>query len=285
MFLFVGIGAGAVLLVCLFQLRAARTLEQAVPWGAVAGQVGKFFPIAIIGLFGTGAYMTRSTSGRGARRWIDIAIVALVVLAVQGAGIGERAGHKLKAALMANGPGPLGPEARRAALSPGLWVVEFSNLGIVFGVVWNMTQKPSFGESLAAVLIGYAVGAVSALLIIRSSQEELVATAERRRLTPQRDGNSRHAARWPSSAAAGCVSAGSSTGHRSIATGQRGWKRQPVGIAHRVRRLAAAGSGRCCRSRGSRRGTTESSALRVRVLRVPDDLRAPALPRRCGRGT
>ena len=177
MFLFVGIGAGAVLLVCLFQLRAARTLEQAVPWGAVAGQVGKFFPIAIIGLFGTGAYMTQHF-WTWSTRWIDIAIVALVVLAVQGAGIGERAGHKLKAALMANGPGPLGPEARRAALSPGLWVVEFSNLGIVFGVVWNMTQKPGFGESLAAVLIGYAVGAVAALLIIRSSQEELAPAAE-----------------------------------------------------------------------------------------------------------
>jgi hypothetical protein len=177
MFLFVGIGAAAVLLVCLMQLRAARTLEQAVPWGAVAGQVGKFFPIAIIGLFGTGAYMTQHF-WTWSTRWIDIAIVALVVLAVQGAGIGERAGHKLKAALMANGPGPLGPEARRAALSPGLWVVEFSNLGIVFGVVWNMTQKPGFGESLAAVLIGYAAGAVSALLIIRSSVEELAPAAE-----------------------------------------------------------------------------------------------------------
>ena len=97
---------------------------------------------------------------------------------MQGAGIAERTAHKLKAALMANGPGPLGPEARRLALSPGLWVVEFSNLGIVFGVVWNMTVKPGFGESLDAVLVGYAVGAVTALLIIRSSQEELVATGE-----------------------------------------------------------------------------------------------------------
>ena len=35
--LFVGIGAGSVLLTCLFQLRAARTLEQAVPWGIVSG--------------------------------------------------------------------------------------------------------------------------------------------------------------------------------------------------------------------------------------------------------
>jgi hypothetical protein len=56
--LFIGIGAGSVLLVCLLQLRAARTLADAVPWGMVAGKTGRVFPIAILGLFATGAYMT-----------------------------------------------------------------------------------------------------------------------------------------------------------------------------------------------------------------------------------
>jgi hypothetical protein len=172
--LFVGIGAGAVLLACLLKLRAARTLEQAVPWGMMAGKVGKFFPIAILGLFGTGAYLTSETTfpWTWSTRWIEVGIAALVVLTIQGAGIAERTGHKLGAALQANGPGPLGPEARRMALHPGLWVVEFSNLGIVFGVVWNMTEKPGLGESLAAVLVGYAVGAVLALLATRSAKEE-----------------------------------------------------------------------------------------------------------------
>jgi hypothetical protein len=175
--LFVGIGAGSVLLACLLQLRAARTVEQAAPWGIMAGKVGKLFPVAILGLFGTGAYMT-SDVWTWSTGWIEIGIAALVVLTVQGAGIAERTGHKLGAALRANGPGPLGPEARRMALHPGLWVVEFSNLGIVFGVVWNMTQKPGLGESIAAVVIGYAVGAVLALLITRSAQEELGAATE-----------------------------------------------------------------------------------------------------------
>jgi hypothetical protein len=170
--LFVGIGAGAVLLACLLQLRAARTVEQAAPWGTMAGKVGKFFPVAILGLFGTGAYMT-SDFWTWSTRWIDVAIAALVVLTVQGAGIAERTGHKLGAALQANGPGPLGAEARRMTLHPGLWVVEFSNLGLVFGVVWNMTEKPGLGGSLAAALGGYAVGAVLALLVTRSTKEEL----------------------------------------------------------------------------------------------------------------
>ena len=178
--LFVGIGAGSVLLACLLQLRAARTVEQAGPWGMMAGKMGKLFPIAIIGLFATGAYMTSTSVSpwSWSTRWIDVGIAALVVLTVQGAGIAERTGHKLGAALQANGPGPLGPEARRMTLHPGLWVVEFSNLGIVFGVVWNMTLKPGLGESIAAVLIGYAVGAGLALLLTRSGQEELASAGE-----------------------------------------------------------------------------------------------------------
>jgi hypothetical protein len=175
--LFIGIGAALVLLACLLQLRAARTVEQAVPWGVTAGKLGKLFPVAILGLFATGAYMT-SHSWTWSTRWIDVAIAALVVLLVQGAAIAEPAGHKLGTALQANGPGPLGPEARRMALHPGLWVVEFSNLGIVFGVVWNMTQKPGLGESLAAVLVGYAVGAVLALLVTRSAKEPLATASE-----------------------------------------------------------------------------------------------------------
>jgi hypothetical protein len=178
--LFVGIGAAAVLLVCLFQLRAARTLEQAGPWGMMAGKVGKFFPVAILGLFGTGAYMTSETTfpWTWSTRWIDVGIAVLVVLFAQGFGIAERTGHKLGAAMQANGPGPLGPECRRLALHPGLWVVEFTNIGLVLGVVWNMTQKPGLGESLAAVLVGYAVGAALALLVTRSPQEELASAGE-----------------------------------------------------------------------------------------------------------
>jgi hypothetical protein len=175
--LFVGIGAGSVLLTCLLQLRAARTVEQAVPWGMTAGKVGRFFPIAIVGLFGSGAYMTSHFWTWGTS-WIDLGIVALVVLLAQGAGIAESTGKKLGEALRANGPGPLGPEARRMTLHPGLWVVEFSNLGIVFGVVWNMTEKPGLGGSLAAVLVGYAVGATLALVVTRSAQEELAAAPE-----------------------------------------------------------------------------------------------------------
>ena len=175
--LFVGIGAGSVLLTCLFQLRTARTLEAAVPWGMVSGKVAKLFPVAILGLFLTGAYMTHKF-WTWSTPWIDVAIAVLVLLGVQGGGIAEHTAKKLQAAMMANGPGPLGPEARRMTRHPGLWVVELSNLGLVFAVVWNMTEKPGWGGSLASVVVGYAVGAGLALVLRRAPQDELAAAAE-----------------------------------------------------------------------------------------------------------
>jgi hypothetical protein len=155
----VGIGAAAVLLVCLIQLRAAETLEAAVPWGVVAGATEKAFPIAIVGLFGSGAYMTSHlwTWGTG---WIDVAIAGLVYISLNGPLVGGRTAHKLKHALGQNGPGPLSAETRRVARHPGLWIAELTNIGVVLAIIWNMTEKPGTGTAVVAVIVGLAVGAL-----------------------------------------------------------------------------------------------------------------------------
>ena len=175
--LFVGVGAGSVLLVCLFQLRAAQTLADAVPWGAVAGKTERAFPIAILGLFGTGAYMT-SDVWTWSTGWIDASIVGLVVIAIQGPLIAERAGHRLAQTLMTNGPGPLSDDARKMTRHPGLWVVEFTNVALVLGIVWNMTQKPSTATAIMCLLIAYAVGLGVALRFMRAPADASVVVTE-----------------------------------------------------------------------------------------------------------
>ena len=167
--IFVGLGAASILLVCLIQLRAAQTLMDAVPWGVVAGKVTKAFPIAVLGLFVTGAYMT-SHLWTWSTGWIDVSIGALALVALQGPLIAERSSHKLKHALQENGPGPLGEHARRMARHPGLWHTELTNICLVLATVWNMTQKPSTASALAAVLIAYAVGALAAYPLTRPAQ-------------------------------------------------------------------------------------------------------------------
>jgi hypothetical protein len=173
----IGLAAGGILLVCLIQLRAATTLEQAAPFGAIAGKVEKAFPVAILGLFATGAYMT-SDVWTWSTSWIDVAIAGLVVLGLQGPLLGGRAGHRLEHALMENGPGPLSQAARRAARHPHLWWTELANLGIVFGVIWNMTHKAGWTEAIVAVLAGYAVGAVLSLPISSLPETEAAPATE-----------------------------------------------------------------------------------------------------------
>src|SRR3954469_19594162 len=174
--LFVGIGAASVLIVCLFQLRGARELTDAIPWGMVAGKIARLFPIAILGLFASGAYMTSDvwTWDSG---WIVVGIVALVVLGIQGPVIAERSGKKLERGLRENGPGPLGEHARRMTRYWGLWMIEFSAIGLVLGVVWNMTTKPGTGGAIAAAVIGYAVGAGVGHLFSRAGAEQPVAAS------------------------------------------------------------------------------------------------------------
>jgi len=169
--LLIGIGLASVLVVCLFQLRGARELMDAVPWGRVAGKTGRLFPIAILGLFASGAYMTNDVWSWDTG-WILVGIAALVVLGIQGPVIAERSGKKLEHALRENGPGPLGEHARRMTRYPGLWVVEFSSVGLVLSVVWNMTVKPGAWSAIAAAVIGYGVGAGIGYLFTRSPAPE-----------------------------------------------------------------------------------------------------------------
>jgi hypothetical protein len=168
---FIGVGAASVLVACLLQLRAAKTLDEAVPWAVVAGKTEHAFPIAILGLFGAGAYMT-SDLWTWSTGWIAVSLAGLVLLALQGPLVGGRAGKQLKQALQDNGPGALGEQARRMTRHPGLWLTEFANIGVFLGIVWNMTQKPGTGESIAAVVIGYAVGAIVATRLMRAPAPE-----------------------------------------------------------------------------------------------------------------
>jgi hypothetical protein len=175
--LFIGIGAASILLVCTYQLRSAQTLADAIPFGRIAGKLGRVFPIAIIGLFATGAYMTSKiwTWDTG---WIWVSIVGLAVVTLQGPLVAERTAHKLGAALQENGPGPLGEDARRMTRHPGLWIPEYTNLALVLGIVWNMTQKPGTTSAIVTLVVAYAVGVAAALWFSRAPADTPVAATE-----------------------------------------------------------------------------------------------------------
>ena len=164
--LLVGFSAGMIETVCLFRLRAANTLEAAAPWGQLAGEIEKAFPVAIVGLFVTGAYMTSDVWTWGTS-WIVLPIVGLAVLSLQGPLVAGRRGHAVKEALMANGPGPLGPEAQRMTRDRALWAAALTNEALVLGIIWVMTGKPDWAGAIATLVVAYAVGLVLAARLTR----------------------------------------------------------------------------------------------------------------------
>ena len=159
--------AVAIMGLCLFRLRAAETLAEAGPWGMLAGKTEKLFPVAILGLFVTGAYMTTDvwTWSTG---WIDVSIAGLALLALQGPVVAGARAKALEHALVTNGPGALGEDARRMTRDPLLWIITFASPGIALGITWNMTQKPGVAASIAAIVVAYAVGAALALYFSRA---------------------------------------------------------------------------------------------------------------------
>jgi uncharacterized membrane protein len=177
LFLLLGIGAATLIWLCLFRLRAAQTLEEAAPWGMLAGKSERAFPVAMVGLYGTGAYLT-SDAWTWDTSWIIVSIVAFAVVALPGPLVAGRRAKLLEHALAANGPGPLGDEARRRTRDPALWIVSFTIPAVVLGIVWNMTQKPGTAGAVAAVLVAYAVGAAVALRLSKAPASEAGAVTE-----------------------------------------------------------------------------------------------------------
>jgi hypothetical protein len=164
----VGFAAASIVALCLVRLRAAQTVAEAVPWGMLAGKIAMVFPLVLLGFFATGAYMANEV-WMWDTGWVEVGIVALVIIAIQGLLVAKSRAKLLQKALKENGPGPLGEPARRRTRDPALWVASLSNPAIVLGVAWVMTQKPSTTGSIAGVLVAYAIGAGTGLLFANSN--------------------------------------------------------------------------------------------------------------------
>jgi hypothetical protein len=157
------VGAITLVGVSYMRLRAARSVEQATPWTTLAEQITILFPVAILGLFASGAYLT-SDRWSWSTPWVYVSIAALVLVAVQGPLVAGRTTSQLARAVREHAPGPLGEDVRRLAHAPALWFVVCGNAAIVLAIVWNMTVKPGTAGAIGAVVAGYAVGVLAALL-------------------------------------------------------------------------------------------------------------------------
>jgi hypothetical protein len=171
--LLAAIGAAGIMFVCALKLRVAKTGAEAFPWGTVAAKTPRVFPIASLGLFLTGAYMTSKAPGGAwgwGSGWIIASIVGLAFINVEGAILGGRHQKELGAAMKENGPGPLTGRALELANSRTGWLLTIASPALVLGVLWNMLtgaqgNPPSLGHAFLNVVVGWGIGAAIGLWI------------------------------------------------------------------------------------------------------------------------
>jgi len=140
---------------------AASSLRDAMDWGRLMGSTARVFPIAVLTLVATGAYMVA-----GHWQWSDGWIMAgaggAFALLASGAVVGARGAAEARGnvqRLQKAGrdlPNDAAPDRIMALLSE-------ANTGLALAIVLVMTLKPGLGASVAVLAIGVTVGAYRAL--------------------------------------------------------------------------------------------------------------------------
>jgi uncharacterized membrane protein len=119
-----------------------------------------FAPI-VIAIFAFGSVLLHFDEGSAydmGDGWIWTAMLALVVLFLDGPLVLARYAKRLDALVEATPDGPV-PEAVRAQVTATVpWVVSHANSLLALSVILNMTSKPGTAAALATIAIGAALG-------------------------------------------------------------------------------------------------------------------------------
>ena len=151
-------GALAIEWVSLRSLRQAESYEQAREWvGLWRLLVPLGVPFALV-ILASGIYLAR-TIGAWTLGWVEVAVPALVVVALAGGIVGPRR-NRLQAAV-ATGVGPLPGDLLMQLRQPLLMASWRFRAALLTGLVFEMTVKPASDGALvmaAVVLIGIVWG-------------------------------------------------------------------------------------------------------------------------------
>jgi hypothetical protein len=148
------------------RLGAAGTVAAARPWATLVNRVAPVFPLALLVLLASGAYLVHRAWTWEAG-WIEGALVGVFLLFVNGAGVVGRRNRMIARALRAVPDGPLSDALPQLARRQLGGLASWANTGLAIGVVFVMTTKPGLPGSLTALAVSAALGLVAGLRLTR----------------------------------------------------------------------------------------------------------------------
>jgi hypothetical protein len=155
------------------QLRSSLTRPDGLRWAGMIARAVPGFPLATLGLFASGAYMT-ATEWTWLTSWIDASIVGLALIVVLGSVVEGRRGRALMTELQRSG---ISARARALARDPAAWTARMTTLALVLAVIFEMTFKPPAVVAALALVVGVAAGVLAAVPLWKGGRERAFGTA------------------------------------------------------------------------------------------------------------
>jgi hypothetical protein len=160
---FLGIGTWVLGLAA---LRRAQRVEQV---RAIAALVALSEPVAVISillLLAAGLYMALTVWGLQTG-WIDVALGSFVLMAPVSAVVIEKRIHTITTIARETPDGPLSETLDARIHDPVLGTALSTQVALLFGIVFLMTNKPSLTSSILVMVVALVLGLASSLFFFR----------------------------------------------------------------------------------------------------------------------
>lgn len=156
--LFAAIAASALAHLGEGRMARARDAAELAEWLRFVRGVAITFPLAILVLVGSGAYMVNAAAIAWGSGWLVTSLVGVGVLLFDGPLVIGRRMRRLEQALA--GADPAG--ALRLGDDPVARCAAWGNTGLALGIAYLMVARPSPGVSIAVLVAGFLLGAAVA---------------------------------------------------------------------------------------------------------------------------
>jgi hypothetical protein len=146
------------------RLRRAGSTEHARLWLGLLAVSGPMFGVAFVLIVLAGLYMTNDLWGFSTP-WIVVALVTVGIMLLVGQGVVGRGLRKMGMSAAGAPDGPISPELQAIIQDRAVWTSLYTMNGFGVGVLWLMTTKPGWTESIVVILalglIGAALGSAA----------------------------------------------------------------------------------------------------------------------------
>jgi hypothetical protein len=165
--LFVAFGVTGAMCLALARLRRTRVCGEALQWLAVGKTAGMMFPVVLLTLLATGAFMVHH-SWTWTTSWVDAGLAGVVFLGIVGDRVEGGRAKKIAQVLAADPTAPLEGRAATAVRDPLFWSAAIVNPLIAAAVAFDMVTKPGATGAGAALAVAVCVGCAAAVPLWRT---------------------------------------------------------------------------------------------------------------------